>query len=67
MTDGFRQELRYLRDSGYIATNNIHIGAIPDGGKELSEHVYSTELGNEFIERRRKVEQDRLKQENARR
>jgi hypothetical protein len=37
MDDGFHQQLRNLRDSGYIATNSIYIGQIPGEGKELSE------------------------------
>ena len=52
MNDGFRQELRNLRDSGYITTNNTYIGNIPDRGDELSAFVYCTELGKEFIDQR---------------
>ena len=52
MSEGFRQQLRTLRDSGYILTNNIHIANIPTEGSDLSEFVYCTELGKEFIEHR---------------
>ncbi len=56
MTESFRQELRYLRDSGYIATSGVHIGDIPASGDELSEYVFTTDLGKEFIARRRETE-----------
>jgi hypothetical protein len=52
MSDGFRQQLRYLRDSGYIQTNNIAIGGIPTDGSDLSDFVYATDLGKEFIAKR---------------
>jgi hypothetical protein len=52
MSEGFRQELRNLRDSGYIATNSIYIGQIPEEGPDLSDYVYCTELGKEFISQR---------------
>jgi hypothetical protein len=52
MSEGFRQQLRYLRDSGYIRTNDINIGEIPAAGNQLSDFVYATALGKEFIARR---------------
>ncbi len=52
MHDGFREQLKYLRDGGYIATNNTDISTIPDRGDELSDFVYCTELGKEFIAQR---------------
>jgi hypothetical protein len=52
MSDGFREQLRYLRDSGYIQTNNIAIHSIPGHGSDLSEFVYVTDLGKEFIAQR---------------
>jgi len=52
MSGGFREQLCNLRDSGYISTNNISIGNIPSEGDDLSEFVYCTELGNEFIVQR---------------
>jgi len=52
MSDGFRQQLRYLRDSGYIQTNNIAIGGIPTEGSDLSDFLYATDLGKEFIAQR---------------
>jgi hypothetical protein len=52
MSDGFRQQLRYLRDSGYIRTNDITIADIPAVGNELSDFVYATDLGKEFIVQR---------------
>lgn len=57
MTDGFRQELRTLRDSGYVATNG-YIAQIPAEGRDLSDFVYTTDLGKEFIRQRRKAESD---------
>ena len=56
MSDGFRQELRNLRDSGYIRTNGIFVSDIPASGDDLSEYVYCTELGKEFIDQRLAVE-----------
>lgn len=52
MSEGFRQQLRNLRDSGYIVTNSITIANIPTEGNDLSEFVYCTELGKEFIAQR---------------
>jgi hypothetical protein len=52
MSEGFRQQLRYLRDSGYIRTNDIAIADIPAAGDELSQFVYATSLGKEFIAQR---------------
>ncbi len=52
MTEGFRQQLRNLRDSGYILTNSIAIAAIPEKDDDLSNYVYATELGREFISQR---------------
>lgn len=52
MSERFRQELRNLRDSGYIVTNDIHISDIPAQGNDLSDFVYCSELGKEFISRR---------------
>ena len=52
MSEGFRQQLRYLRDSGYIRTNDIAIADIPPAGSQLSEFVYATSLGKEFIAQR---------------
>lgn len=56
MSDGFRQQLRYLRDSGYIQTNDIAIAGIPTEGSNLSDYVYATDLGKEFIAQRRAAE-----------
>jgi hypothetical protein len=52
MSECFRQQLRYLRDSGYIRTNDIAIADIPAAGDELSQFVYATSLGKEFIAQR---------------
>lgn len=52
MSEGFRQQLRYLRDSGYIRTNDVTIADIPQAGNQLSDFVYATSLGKEFIAQR---------------
>jgi hypothetical protein len=56
MSDGFRQELRYLRDSGYILTKDIAIGNIPINAHDLSDFVYITDLGKDFIKQREAAE-----------
>jgi hypothetical protein len=56
MSEGFRGQLRYLRDSGYIQTNGIAIADIPAEGNDLSNFVCATDLGKEFIAQRLAVE-----------
>ncbi len=48
MDEGFRGQLRYLRDSGYINVKGS-VGDLPQRGNELNEHVSVTSLGEEFI------------------
>lgn len=57
MNDGFRSQLRTLRDSGYISTlNGTQIGSLPPSGNQLSDYIVCTELGKEFIRRRLEIE-----------
>lgn len=56
MSDAFREQLRYLRDCGYIQTNNITIQNIPTAGADLSDFVYVTDLGKKFIAERLRAE-----------
>jgi len=60
MTFNFRQQLRHLQDAGCIATSKGHIAQIPIEGSDLSEYVYCTKLGHEFIQ-----ERDAEAQENS--
>jgi hypothetical protein len=48
MDEGFRGQLRYLRDSGYITVQGS-IGELPDRGEDLNKFVAVTKLGQEFI------------------
>ena len=56
MTFNFGQQLRHLRDAGCIATWKGHIAQIPEEGSDLSEYVYCTKPGYEFIQERRDAE-----------
>ena len=56
MTFNFRQQLRHLRDAGCIATWKGHVAQIPEEGSDLSEYVYCTKPGHEFIQERRDAE-----------
>ncbi len=51
MNDGFRSQLRYLRDNGYIRVNRF-IGELPERGNDLSKYVSITPIGHEFIDLR---------------
>jgi hypothetical protein len=54
MNDGFRQQLRFLRDNGFIDVKAPSIGQLASG-HELSEIAEVTSLGLEFIEYREKL------------
>jgi hypothetical protein len=49
MTDGFRSELRYLRDNGYIIVAG-YVGDLPGRGDQLSTYVNATKIGREFVD-----------------
>ncbi len=52
MTFNFRQQLHHLQDAGCIATSKGRIAQIPIEGSDLSEYVYCTKTGREFIQER---------------
>ena len=52
MTFNFQQQLRHLQEAGCIATWKGHIAQIPKEGSDLSEYVYCTKPGHEFIQER---------------
>ena len=56
VTEGFREQLRFLRDAGYI-TLNCYVGELRDG-EDLSVHAQVTDLGREFIANRRRLVPD---------
>ena len=49
MTDGFRSQLRYLRDNGYITVTG-YVGDLPERGDQLSSYVTATQTGSEFVD-----------------
>ncbi|TAD74150.1 MAG: hypothetical protein EA001_15825 [Oscillatoriales cyanobacterium] len=51
------RELRYLRVIGYIEVKDNVIGRIPERGENLSEYVWTTETGRDFVTLREAVEQ----------
>lgn len=51
------RELRYLRVIGYIEVKDNVIARIPERGKNLSEYVWTTETGRDFVALRESVEQ----------
>lgn len=51
------RELRYLRVIGYIEVKDNVIGRIPEHGENLSEYVWTTETGRDFVNLRESVEQ----------
>ena len=53
VTEGFKEQLRFLRDAGYI-TLNCYVSELRDG-EDLSIHAQVTELGKEFIANRRRL------------
>jgi hypothetical protein len=53
VTEGFKEQLRFLRDAGYI-TVNCYVGELRDG-EDLSAHAQVTDLGREFIANRRRL------------
>ena len=53
VTEGFKEQLRYLRDAGYI-TLDSYVSDLRDGD-DLSVHAKVTEIGREFIENRRRL------------
>jgi hypothetical protein len=54
MTDGFRQQIRSLRDTGFINVKG-GVSQLPGNGPELSDYVDVTKLGQEFIDHREKI------------
>jgi hypothetical protein len=48
MNDGFKGELRYLRDNGYI-TLSKPIRELPEAGEDFSEYAQPTDIGEEFV------------------
>jgi hypothetical protein len=50
MSQGLRRELYHLRDIGYIEVPSV--GAIPDGGEDLSVHAKITPVGRQFVDLR---------------
>lgn len=50
MSGGLKRELYHLRDMGYIDVNAI--GAIPDQGDNLSDHVVVTDIGHMYVQLR---------------
>jgi len=55
-TEGFKAQLRLLRDAGYL-TLDRHVGELQDGD-DLSAYVQVTDLGREFITNRRRLVPD---------
>jgi len=51
------RELRYLRVIGYIEVKDNVIGRIPERGENLSEYVWTTETGKDFVALRESIEQ----------
>jgi hypothetical protein len=56
INEGFKAQLRFLRDAGYI-TLDRSVGQLQDGD-DLSAHAQVTELGREFIANRRRLVPD---------
>jgi hypothetical protein len=53
MTEGFRQQIRYLRDTGLVQVEGA-VAQIPNND-ELSKYVTITDLGTEFIRLRKQI------------
>jgi|SRR6516164_9434256 hypothetical protein len=53
VTENFKEQLRFLRDSGYI-TLDCYVSELR-GGEDLSAHAQVTDLGREFIENRQRL------------
>jgi len=53
VTESFKEQLRYLRDAGYI-TLDSYVSELRDG-EDLSVHAKMTEIGREFIENHRRL------------
>lgn len=58
------RELRHLRVIGYIEVKDNVIGRIPERGENLSEYVWTTEAGRDFVALRESVEQRKSQQVN---
>jgi hypothetical protein len=55
--EGLDRELRYLRSIGYIKVDSFD--AIPEEGEDLSMWVEITDQGKQFVELRKKLEDER--------
>lgn len=55
MPNDMKQQLRYLRDNGFI-TVRCAVGDLPTEGEQLSDYVDATESGRIFIEIRDKLQ-----------
>jgi len=55
--EGLDRELRYLRSIGYIKVDSFD--AIPEEGEDLSKWVEITDQGKQFVELRKKLEEER--------
>ena len=53
VTENFKEQLRFLRDAGYI-TLDCYVSELRPG-EDLSAHAGVTDLGREFIENRRRL------------
>jgi hypothetical protein len=54
---GLEHELRHLRNIGYIEIKDNSISKIPEYGEKLSEYVWATETGKDFVTLRELIEQ----------
>ncbi|WP_019498877.1 hypothetical protein [Pseudanabaena sp. PCC 6802] len=54
---GLDRELRHLRNIGYIEVKDNSVSKIPEYGENLSEYVWVTETGKDFVTLRELVEQ----------
>ena len=60
MNDILEREIYYLRDIGYI-DNVERIRSIPYEGNNLSEYLKITDIGKQFIELRKSIEEESSK------
>jgi len=62
---GLDRELRHLRNIGYVEVKDNSISEIPEHGENLSEYVWATETGKDFVTLRESVEQRKMQANNS--